>query len=398
MPDRSTRERPIVFTPSSSIARALSVAAGVLLAATLAAAFDAASAFADDVDGIAGAPAADGAVDQSRSRFSYQVEPGQLITDEYLVQNTGSTAQKVTVYATDAFNSEDGNFALLDGAKKPKDVGTWITFDGGATQVVIDLPAGASQVLPFTMTTPADAFPGDHAGGIIVSALTEAGQISLDRRVAIRMYVRVKGDLQANLTMSSLAASYSGSVNPFDGKVSLTMTVKNTGNVALGATTVTNVRGLLGIPLSGDVNIEVPELLPGTTRTLTVVVPGVGPWILLSPHVTLAANVDKGALNAGPLPTAERETNMFVMPWVLLIVLLLIVVVVLILRFRRRTNDRRAQAWIEYTEAEARRVAREEEEAAAELAATAVTAKRAPRAKKAEPKADADDADPVGAE
>jgi dihydroorotate dehydrogenase (fumarate) len=384
------RERPIVFTPSPSLARALSVAAGVLLAASLAATLDASPAFAGDVDGIAGSPAADGAVDQSRSRYSYQVEPGQQITDEYLVQNTGSTAQKVTVYATDAFNSEDGNFALRDGNEKPTDVGTWVAFEGGATQVIIDLAPGATQVLPFTVTTPADALPGDHAGGIIVSAITDAGTIALDRRVAIRMYVRVKGDLQPNLTVSSIAASYAGDINPFAGKVSLTMTVKNTGNVALGANTVTNVRGLLGIPLSGDVNIEVPELLPGTTRTITVVVPGVGPWVLLSPHVSLAAIVDPGALNAGPLPKAERETSMFVMPWVLLILLVVIAAIIVFVRLRRRMNDRRAQAWIEYTEAEARRVAREEEEAAAALAAAAAAAapfaaKRPSRAKKPTP-------------
>jgi len=319
----------------------------------------------------------------SRSRYSYQVEPGQQITDEYLVQNTGTTAQTVTVYATDAFNSEDGNFALLNGDERATEAGSWVTFEGGAAQVVVELAPDESRVLLFTMTTPADALPGDHAGGIIVSAISDNGEIALDRRVAIRLYVRVKGELQPNLSVGSIAASYTPAFNPFAGEVTLTTTVQNNGNVALGATTITNVRGIFDIPLSGDVNLEIPELLPGTKRTVTIVVPGVGPWVLLAPHLSLTATVDPGAINPGPLPRVERETSLFAMPWVLVILALIIAAIVLIVRLRRVANNRRAVAWVEYTEAEARRKAREVEERAATTASTAPTAATSAAAPKA---------------
>jgi len=340
--------------------RLLTAAAGVLVALGLTVTLGAAGAWADGSDSIGGAPSANGGTDQSRSRFSYQVEPGQQISDEYQVSNTGTTVQSVTVYSTDAFNAEDGSFALLHGGVKATDAGRWVSFSEGANHVKVTLKPGASRVIPFTVRIPADAKPGDHAGGIIVSALSPAGQVSVDRRVAIRLYVRVKGLLQPGLTISSIAPSYRADLNPFSGETSLTISLSNTGNVALGAKTVTQVRGLFGIPLSGLTNVTVPEMLPGSHRTVTIVVPGVGPWVYLNPHVSLAATTDPDALDAGALPAADRDATLFVVPWGILLILLLAGLAWFIVRRSRKRNAARAEAWIEYTEAEARRKAREE--------------------------------------
>jgi len=333
------------------------IASGVLVTLGLSVGLGAAGAWAADSDGIAGSPAAEGAVDQSRSRYSYQVDPGQQVADEYLVQNTGTTPQSVTVYATDAFNAEDGSFSLLDGGVETVDVGRWVSFDNGANKVEVALEPGAQQIIPFTMSVPADARPGDHAGGIIVSALSPAGEVSVDRRVAIRLYARVKGELQPGLTISSITSSYRGELNPFAGETSLTISLQNTGNVSLGANTVAQVRGLFGLPLSGLAKTEIPEMLPGSSRTVTLVVPGVGPWVYLNPQVSLAATIDPDALEAGVLPTAERSSDMFVVPWAALILVALAGFVLLLMRLGRARDSARAAAWIEYTEAEARRKA-----------------------------------------
>ncbi|POH66197.1 MULTISPECIES: WxL protein peptidoglycan domain-containing protein [Cryobacterium] len=351
---------PIVIIRRTTSRRSALAITGVLVTLGMTLGLGAAGAWADDSDGIAAAPAANGSVDQSRSRFSYQVEPGQQISDEYLVRNSGTTAQSVTVYATDAFNAEDGSYSLLEGDAEPVDAGNWVAFDGGVDTVQVDLAPGASQIIPFTVTVPADAVPGDHAGGIIVSALSPAGQVSVDRRVAIRLYARVKGELQPGLTISSIVSSYRGELNPFAGETSLTISLQNTGNVSLGANTVAQVRGIFGIPLSGLTKIKIPEMLPGSSRTVTLVVPGVGPWVYLNPQVSLAATVDPDALEAGVLPTAERSSDMFVVPWAFVILLVLIGFTLLVVRLGRSRDSARATAWIAYTEAEARRQARDE--------------------------------------
>ena len=339
-----------IALPRLASALVVALAAGLLAAAAPSPAWA-----ANDVDGIAGAPATATGPDSSRSRLSYQLDPGQQVQDRYYVRNTGTTAQNVTVYATDAFTTDEGAYSLLETTATPTDVGSWVDFDGGVTELTFALEPAETRIIPFTLTAPADARPGDHAGGIIVSALSATSQVQLERRVGTRLYARVKGDLQAALSISSISSSYASNLNPFAGETTIDYTVTNSGNVSLGADAVASVRGIFGIPVSGNEAFEVPELLPGDTRTITAVVPGVGQWIFLAPTIDLAATVDDDALNAGPLPTAKRDSVLLVMPWALLAVILLAGLPWAVIRVRRRRNDRHAAEWVRHTEEAVRR-------------------------------------------
>jgi dihydroorotate dehydrogenase (fumarate) len=332
---------------------AFSLICGTLLAGSI-------PAFAEDTAGIAGAPSDGGKVDQTRSRFSYQVEPGQVINDEYLVSNSGSTAADLTVYATDAYNLENGDYGLLDSNLAPKDVGTWVTFDGGVQRLTLNLAPGESRAIPFTVSVPADASPGDHAGGMIISSLTDSGQVKLDRRIATRLYLRVKGDVTALMTVSSISASYAPSLNPFSGTVNITYTLTNNGNVSLGANSAAMVKGIFGIPLSGVTRNDIPELLPGTSRSMTVSVEGVGQWIYLNPSVSIAATVDDDAINPGPLPAADRDVPLFVPPFALLIIAALAGGIYFFVKWKRNRDYERAQAWLEFVKEEEKRRAEQE--------------------------------------
>ncbi|MCI2956332.1 DUF916 domain-containing protein [Agromyces atrinae] len=322
-----------------------------------------------DTIGIAGEPLSDENT-TGRTRFSYQLSPGQVIEDGYIVTNTGSVPQTFALFATDAFNSEDGGYGLLDTGVVPTGAGAWVVFEGGVTTVSLDLQPGESRTVPFTLSAPADAAPGDHAAGLVISAVSADGQVLLDRRVGTRLYVRVPGDLQPNLTISSMTSSYTPSFNPFDGISTVTFTVRNAGNVALGAATTVDVRGLFGIGLGESVRQELAEMLPGSTRTVSVDVHGVGQWIYLAPTVRLAPTVDAEALNPGPLAPVDRDIVTFVVPWALLALLVLAGLVFAWVRFSRRRNDKNARAWVEYTEAEARRKIEAERELVAAGATT----------------------------
>lgn len=313
---------------------------------------------ADGTNGISGAPS-DGTSVDGRSRFSYQVDPGQHLDDYYLLRNTGTTAQTMKVFATDAFDTPTGAFSLLDTKSTPKDSGSWVTFANSAAGIEVPLAPNESKVVSFRLTVPADASPGDHAGGIVISLATPQGNIIVDRRVATRLYVRVKGALQAGLTVSSLAATYRNAVNPFSGSTLVRFTVRNNGNVALGANMVVNVKTYLGIGASGLVRSSVSELLPGSTRVVSVEVPGVAQLGYLNPHISLVPTVDPDALNPGPLRLTDRDTAIFAMPWWLLILLAIAGAIWLFLGVRRKRDAANAQAWIEHMEAEAHRVAAE---------------------------------------
>lgn len=338
-----------------SIAVALVAAAALASSLSSTVAARAEDAPSTDTIGISAAPQSADA-SSPRSRFSYQMGPGQVLDDTYVVTNVGSTAQSFTVFATDAFNTDEGGYGLLETGVAPTDAGAWVDFSGQPS-VSVQLDPGASTEVPFRVTVPANAGPGDHAAGLVVSALANDGQVLVDRRVGTRLYVRVPGDLQPILTIDGMSASYTPSLNPLDGETSVTFTVRNAGNVALSGRLKAEVRGLFGIGMSGQVDADVDEMLPGSTRTVTTTVSGVGQWVYLSPTVTLYPAVDEQALNPGPLRSVSRDTVLFVVPWALLAVMLVGLLVWGWVRLRRRIDERRARAWIEYTEAEARRKA-----------------------------------------
>jgi hypothetical protein len=309
---------------------------------------------ADDTDGISGTPASDSGPD-GRSRFSYEVAPGQQLTDNYSVSNTGTTAQVMRVFATDAFNTEDGAYGLLDTDAAAVDAGAWVTFVNGATFVDVPLAPGESQLVTFTLVVPADASPGDHAAGIVTSVTSPQGQILVDRRVATRLYVRVPGDLQAALTVGSISSSYEPTINPLDGTTTVTFTVRNSGNIALGAKLIVGVNTYLGMSAAPIVRDELDEMLPRSTRVITLTVPGVAQLGYLNPYVSLAPVAATELSSPGALATVDRDTVGFAVPWWLLILLVVGGAAYAFIRIRRRIDSRRAEEWVAHMEEEARR-------------------------------------------
>ncbi|TPW73642.1 DUF916 domain-containing protein [Schumannella sp. 10F1B-5-1] len=344
---------PTWISAANPAARLAAAALALVAAATLLSVAPAVSAHADDTIGFSGAPSQGGVAD-GRTRFTYQVGPGQHLADEMLVKNTGTTAQTFTVIGTDAFNTDDGSWGLLPTDDQPTDVGAWVTF-GGQPRAVFDLAAGQSRAVAFDVQLPADASPGDHAGGIVVSAVSPDGQVLVDRRVATRLYVRVPGDIQAALTVSSMKADYAYSWNPLDGTLDVDLTVKNTGNVALSGLAVVSVRTWFGVGLAApEARPEFPELLPGNVRKLSVTLHGVPALGYLEPTIKLAPLISPDAIQPPSLVTTERSAPVAAVPWLLLGVLAIVGAVVAITRLRARADARRAAAWMDYVAEQAR--------------------------------------------
>jgi hypothetical protein len=311
--------------------------------------------------GVATRPAGTDGRPDDRTRFSYSADPGQTVTDQVLVGNTGNARQDFTVYATDAYNSSDGTFSLLATADTPTALGSWVKFDNGEDRIQFSLDPDEVRLLTFTVAFPADATPGDHAGGLVASVIENGQQVNLDRRVATAMYARVSGELQPRLTVSSFDAAYQGDWwNPFNGTVKMLYTVTNSGNVALAANVTGSVNTWFGVPAAGQQGAGLPTLLPGNSATYELAVQGVGQWLYLNPAVTLRPFVDATdpALQV-LVPPVSRDGVVWAVPWMLLILLVIAAAIYLFVRWRRRRDEVRAQEWIEYTEQQAAAAAAE---------------------------------------
>ncbi len=336
--------------------RARRATAAALIGLSLIAGFvvvSATPAHADEV-GISTVPAGSDGKPDGRTRFSYEANPGQQIKDTFLVSNTGTTAQTYTVVGTDAFNDSQGEYALLPTTQQPTGIGTWVHFENGTSRISFALAPGTSRAVPFTLEVPADATPGDHVGGLLASVVTPGSEVSLDRRVATRLYARVAGQLQPMLSVASISADWGGDWwNPLSGSVTLHYVVKNTGNIALAANTTAAVRTWFGIPVGSSVSSPLSELLPGETAAVDVSLTGIAQWGFVNPGVTVSPFVQTQDSSLGlPAPVVSRDTFVLSPPWVLMILVALGVGVFFLVRWWRRRQEARAQAWIDYMEAQ----------------------------------------------
>ena len=314
----------------------------------------------DGTSGFSSEPAVNGQIDNSRSRFTYQLSPGQKVNDELCVSNTGSSTIQLIVYAADAVTTLDGSYDVPTNDQAPKDVGSWVTFQDGAKQVIVTLKHDTAVALPFTLSVPQSATPGDHAGGLAVATITPGqGQIKVQRRIVTRLYARVQGALTPSLTITSFSSTYNPSWNPFDGTVVEQFTVANTGNVSLKAKALAQVFSAFGSQIGPKTTGDLTEILPGTSRVFAVSVPHVGQWVYLVPTVTLIPSVDADALNPGALAHINRDSPLWMMPYSWLVLLVFIAAVWFLIRRRIAKKNGEIAKWLTFTEIDAKRKAAE---------------------------------------
>jgi len=279
-----------------------------------------------------------------RSFFSWNVTPGGHLTDEAAVLNFSVRPIRLGVLVADAVNTNTGGFALLNAGQKATDVGSWLSMPGDLKTVVV--PARTAHapgrvLVPLSLSVPGNAQPGDHVGGIVVSLQSEAksptGQrYKLVQRVGSRIFVRVIGKLNPQLSVTNLSATYHGTANPVGrGYAVVTYTVRNTGNVALGAQQSVTVTGLFGTSAAADRLAQIPLLLPGSQLRLQARVPGVLPTIFQTATVRLAPLVLPGSQEppAGPW---SASTRFWAVPWALIALVLLLLAALGYYLWRRR--------------------------------------------------------------
>ena len=306
-------------------------------------AFPAATARAEEKVGIGIAPANDSGKPDGRTRFTYLADPGQSATDHVRVTNTGTTALKVTVSAADAYNEDNGDFSLRANGEKQTGASSWVTFDG-KPELQLTLPPRAARTIPFTVRVPKDATPGDHAAGLLASATT-GGQVTVQRRIADRLYVRVSGKLQPLLTISSFSGVYHSGINPLDGSITVTSTVTNSGNVALEGTATMTAGTWFGLGVGQLYRSQLPEILPGNTSTVSYevsAVPQVGYAVV---SLLVQGGISGDAPDPGPLPVIQRDAFVLAVPWFLVGLIVIGVGVFLLIRWRRKRDQLYAEEW-----------------------------------------------------
>ncbi|WP_236795161.1 WxL protein peptidoglycan domain-containing protein [Amycolatopsis sp. GM8] len=271
-----------------------------------------------------------------RDNYTYTVDPGDHLDDGLVVTNNGTTPLDLAVYSADAFTTGQGQLDLVARDAKPTGVGVWVR--PGQDRVTVQ--PGQSATVPFTVAVPGDAAPGDHLGGIVTSVL----QGDVERRVGIRIQLRVGGELAPRLSVEGMDVAYSGS--PFgSGDATLTYTIRNSGNALVAARQSATVSGAFGSwRVATDPIADSPQLLPGETWRVSVPAHGVVPAMELAGTVTLTPLLTDASGSIAPLPAVADTTHSWVVSWVLALLLLVILAIVVVLVLRRRRAKRTGEA------------------------------------------------------
>jgi hypothetical protein len=212
-----------------------------------------------------------------RTTWTYQdLKPGQLVVDHAAVLNVTNQPVTLSVYAADGKNTTAGGYSVVPTSKSSLDVGAWVKL--ARSQVTV--PAHSSVVMPFTLTVPRNAEPGDHAGGIVASLRTFAkdakgNTVSIENRVGTRLYVRVAGKLVPRIRVDHLEPHYEG--GGVSGDATVTFTVHNEGNVRLMGRQSVRITDVLGGNIVAKDVPELPELLPQNSFTFSVKALGLKP-------------------------------------------------------------------------------------------------------------------------
>lgn len=265
-----------------------------------------------------------------RTHFVYTLPPGARLVDKVAVSNLDDEPLTVTVYPADAYNtSEDGAFALRNPEDPKEGVAAWIRT--GVAEYTI--APGMAAEIPFELTVPQDAQPGDHAGAILAAKtdLEEGGgtgnlDVQLRRRVGARVYVRVEGPLDPALSVTRLEVDSHQAAVPFltgRGGVDVAYTVRNTGNTRLTPEARVELVGPFGLTVHRGKAEQLPELLPGGSVNQTVHVDGLPPLGRLSLRVVVTSD---------EADTRSSHT-IWALPWAWLAIVVLLVVT---WRWRRR--------------------------------------------------------------
>lgn len=322
----------------------------------------AASAATDDVTWTV--RTASNALGADRTNFSYALNPGAHLDDGLVVANRGTEAVELDVYAADGYTTSTGAVDLRLAAEEPTGVGKWIV----VPQHHVSVPAGQTVEVPFTIDIPADATPGDYAGGVVTS-LTVADQsanVNVDRRLGIRAGIRVGGDLVPSLSVDDLRVDWDGGVVPFLlGDATVHYGLHNTGNVSLAADDSDAVAGPFGLGrVEATPDAAAPVILPGETWQRDVRVPAVVAMGLVWASVTATPTVTDASGSTTSLDAVGASAVGWAVPWPLLVVLALLIAAAVFgprwVRARRRRRQEAEDARV--AEAVARSLAEQEHE------------------------------------
>jgi hypothetical protein len=289
------------------------------------------------------------ALSLSASKFGFAAEPGQKGTGEVFVINEGTEPISVRIYAANQVIAEDGSatYVVPDlNVNRLSSPASWVTYKlppdakSVANIPYINIEPNERVPVPFTVTVPEQATPGDRQAVLFFEMFSpseaEGGTTRVNARLGARIKTRVKGEVVEKVTIQpfTMPAWVVGSLPAY------AFTMRNEGNVdeQIGARMVVLDRS--GNELSSSQVVTDTPLYASTSREQSgeLQLPGLplGPQrIRLIVSYVGDSGLDK---------SVEEDRTVWAVPMWLLVagaVLLVVLLVMVVWSASRRTTQRK---------------------------------------------------------
>jgi hypothetical protein len=237
------------------------------------------------------------------------------------IANPAAVPQTIRLYLADVDFTDKGAPNLkLDSAQ---DVGAW----GGFEPSTLTVQPKTDVTVPFTVTAPKDAEPGDHIGAVVAESLPEkpadGNLLALVKRVAVRLYITIPGEATPNFVIQKIDVQPDSSFFPREATVKVML--RNTGRVRVAPTVTIGGKEAKGSSLLLSRSVE-----PYVVTTKVPIYGGPQRY-----KVEVGTRLPSSNLQG---PFRQASVSRFYIPWVLLIALVLLAAFVLLVRrwLRRR--------------------------------------------------------------
>lgn len=197
--------------------------------------------------------------------FDLSANPGDTITNEFLVRNSGTEPAVISAETQDFVATGESGEVDLTTEKTTYSLASWIEMD--TSQFV--LQGGEQQKVKFIIRVPYNAEPGGHYASVFahlsptISNATSGSGVG--QKIGALVLLRVGGDAKEEATI----ASFDTSKSIFEkGPVEFDLRVTNTGSVHIKPTGIIAVTDIFGKKIA-DVSVEQNRVLPGATRKMT---------------------------------------------------------------------------------------------------------------------------------
>jgi hypothetical protein len=275
-----------------------------------------------------------GAVDAKNSLtvspliFELASNPGDTLSNDIRVDNT---SDKPLDLAVDVRNfvavGEEGQASLTD-EDTTYSLAKWIT----ASPSSFTVPAKGSQLVKFTIKSPANAEPGGHFGSVVIKTRpsTQPGQVVIAQEVSPLILLKMAGKAVENASVESFdAAPNYSETGPIDFK----LRIRNSGSVHVKPQSSISIKDMFGNEVA-KLQVDSKNVLPDSIRRFTS---EWKPGFLLGQY-TATATVVYGSDNQ----VIQSQTTFWGFPTKLALMIFVPLLIVLILLFVGRKRVKRA--------------------------------------------------------